>query len=145
MGCLEIGKGSLYLWGGLRCCVKTGLACHSPSDSPVSPLSWGDQRQREVKEWRQEACQGRSRPDLDPWWTDSQAGDAANHIVRRCKTMSNFFRTRKNRKQNCFSLNMIPSVWCMLGQLKPSMTLSRKGFETQNLWMSSYGNTQVVG
>lgn len=27
--------------------------------------------------------------------------------------------------------NVIPSAWCMLGQLKPSMTLSRKGFESQ--------------
>lgn len=51
MDCLEIGKGSLYLWGGLRCCVKTGLACHSPSDSPASPeLGWPEtQRGEKVK------------------------------------------------------------------------------------------------
>lgn len=57
MGCLEIGKGSLYLWGGLRCCVKTGLARHSPSDSPVSPWAaatrdsqrWGSEGRKPVR------------------------------------------------------------------------------------------------
>lgn len=83
MGCLEIGKGSLYLWGGLRCCVKTGLARHSRSDSAVSPPSCSDQRQPEVREWRQEACQSSPRPGLD-----ALAGGVANHTDRRREAAS---------------------------------------------------------
>lgn len=66
IGCLEIRKGSLYLWGGLRCRVKTGLACHSPSDSPVSP--WAEVTRDGVR-WRSKRQRGgrqsRSRPELD--------------------------------------------------------------------------------
>ena len=69
----ELFSHSFIIWVSvwLIICLVTSL---SPSDSPVSPQSWADQRHREVKEWGPV----KAAPDQS-WWTDGWAGDAANH------------------------------------------------------------------